>query len=138
MPIYDVSERHRILVAADRETVFRAIREADLASGTLTRVLLAVRGIRARARRLAAFERAGFRIVAERPPEEILIGLVGKFWTPRGGLCAGVSAASFAAGPPAGHALAGWNFRVAAGPQSTTELTTETRVRCAPDARAKF
>jgi hypothetical protein len=162
MPVYDVVERHQTVVRAAPDVVFRAIREADLAGGPVTRALLAVRVLPAatlalarspraalaewRARRaerrrgmdLAAFERAGFRVVAERAPEELVIGLLGKFWTPRGGLCAEVSTAHFAAGPPVGYALAGWSFSVVPRSDGRTDLRTETRVWCAPDARAKF
>jgi hypothetical protein len=66
-----------------------------------------------------------------------MIGLLGKFWTSRGGLC-DVTAAHFAAGPPVGYALAGWNFTVAARADGRCDLCTETRVWCAPDARVKF
>jgi hypothetical protein len=162
MPVYDVVERHRIFVRAAPDIVFAAIREADLGRGPLTRTLLALRAIPAgalafvraprsaaaewRARqsrrrnglRLADFERAGFRIVAEHRPEELVIGLLGKFWTPRGGICATVTADTFTAGPPPGFALAGWSFTVVPAGDGVVELRTETRVRCAPDARGKF
>jgi hypothetical protein len=49
-----------------------------------------------------------------------------------------VSADHFTAAPLAGHALAGWSFTVVPRADGTTELRTETRVRCAPDARIKF
>lgn len=88
--------------------------------------------------RLRDFERAGFSVVAERVPEEVVIGLLGSFWMPRGGLCADVTAETFRAGPPEGQALAGWNFTVVCLPDSCSELRTETRVRCAVDARWKF
>jgi hypothetical protein len=162
MPRYDVRECHRTLVRATPEAVFAAIRETDLAGGPVTRALLATRLLPAallalarsprsalaefRTRRdkrrqgvgLANFERAGFRVVAERAPEELVIGVLGKFWTPRGGLGADVSAAHFAAGPPPGYALAGWSFTTAPRVDGRTELRTETRVWCAPDARARF
>jgi hypothetical protein len=162
MPSYDVVERHRILVRAAPAVVFAAIREADLGGGPLTRVLLAIRALPAallaigrspgaaavewRARRasqgrvlrLADFERAGFRVLAEQAPWELMIGLLGKFWTPRGGLCTEVTRAHFASGPPPGHALAGWNFTVAPHGAGGSVLCTETRVRCAPDARVRF
>lgn len=162
MPLYDVVERHQTVVRAAPDLVFQAIRETDLAGGLVTRAFLAVRVLPAavlalarspraalaelRARRterrrgldLAAFERAGFRVIAERAPEELVIGLLGKFWTPRGGLNAEVSTAHFASGPPAGYALAGWNFSVAPRVDGRTDLRTETRVWCAPDARARF
>ncbi|MEO7366749.1 MAG: hypothetical protein ABIZ36_02255 [Gemmatimonadaceae bacterium] len=162
MPEYDVVERHRIIVRAPPAVVFRAIREANLSGGPITRALLAIRSIpaaiitifqspraakaeyrdRASTRggviRLRDFERAGFSVVAERAPEELVIGLLGRFWTPRGGLCSDVTAETFHGGPPEGQALAGWNFTVVRSPDSCSELRTETRVRCAVDARWKF
>lgn len=45
MPVYDVVERHRIFVGAAPDTVFAAIREADLGRGPLTRTLLALGAI---------------------------------------------------------------------------------------------
>jgi len=162
MPQYDVLERHRITVRAAPDVVFRSIREANLAGGPITRALLALRAapaavvavvrsprtawgeLRDRVAvpqgvvRLHDFEQAGFRIVAECAPHELVIGLLGRFWTPRGGLCAGVTAETFRAGPPQGLALAGWNFTVALRPDGSSELRTETRVWCATDVRWKF
>ena len=165
MPTYDVVERHRTLVRAEPEVVYAAIREADLAGGPLARVLmtvrlipsavigllrsprLAMREVRERSERqrngggkvrLSDFERSGFRVVAERAPEELVVGLLGKFWTPRGGLHPDVSAGDFRTGPPNGLALAGWNFTVTRRDDGFSELATETRVWCAPDVRANF
>ena len=158
MPVYDVVERHRTLVRAAPATVFSAIKSFDLSDSLLTRALLFIRAVPAllvalvrsprtvlaepRARRaelrFADFERAGFRVVAERPPEELVIGALGKFWAVRGALRADISSAHFASGPPAGYALAGWNFTVVPRQDGTSELGTETRVLCAPDVRVKF
>jgi hypothetical protein len=162
MPVYDVAERHRTIVHAAPEVVFSAIRSADLSGGVTTRALLIARAapaafvafmrsprtaltdVRARLAqrrgglRLATFERAGFAIVDERAPDELVIGLLGRFWTPGGALCAGVSARDLTDAPPEGYAVAGWNFTVTRRADGTTELRTETRVRCAADARAKF
>ncbi len=162
MPQYDVVERHRTLIRASPNIVFDAIREADLAGGRITRALLALRAAPAallaiarspraawtehnarasaqqRVVRLRDFERAGFHIVAERAPDELVIGLLGRFWTPRGDLCAEVTTDTFRAGPPVGMVLAGWNFTVLARPDGSSELRTETRVWCSADARWKF
>jgi hypothetical protein len=162
MPVYDVVERHRIIVHATPEIVFDAIRAANLGRGPLTRTLLTVRAVpaaviaflrspraaraewrarrsgRRRGLRLADFERTGFRVVAERRPAELVIGLLGRFWTPRGGLHPEVTRAHFSAVPPQGFALAGWNFSVIPCGDGVVELRTETRVWCAPDARLKF
>jgi hypothetical protein len=75
---------------------------------------------------------AAFTLIAETPGEEFVLGIMGRFWTPTGGVV-GASADRFRHLPPAGLAQAVWNFRVeprAGG----TELTTETRVRCADAA----
>ncbi|MEO6528736.1 MAG: hypothetical protein ABIP93_19115 [Gemmatimonadaceae bacterium] len=162
MPQFDVVERHSTLVRAPAGIVFNSIREADLAGGPVARVLLALRFVpatlaavvrspraawteirdrvstRQRVVRLHDFEGAGFRVVAERAPEELVIGLLGRFWTLRGGACADVAADTFRAGPSAGLALAGWNFIVTPQPGGSSELRTETRVWCAPDVRWKF
>jgi hypothetical protein len=165
MPTYDVVERHRTLVRAAPDVVYAAIREADLAGGPLARTLMAIRLMPAaviallrsprramvelherdeRRRkssggvRLADFERSGFHVVAECAPEELVIGLLGKFWTPRGALRDTVNVADFRAGPPSGLALAGWNFTTLRHADGLTELATETRVWCAPDVRANF
>lgn len=162
MPVYDVVERHRTLVRASPESVYRAIRSVNLAGGPVTRTLMSVRLLPAavagllrsparaaaelRARRadrrsevrLADLERAGFRVVAERAPCELVLGVLGTFWTLRGGLCPTVGVEDFRAGPPSGRALAGWNFTVAPVDEEWSLLATETRVRCAPDARVAF
>lgn len=160
MPRFDVVERHRTRVRASPTEIFAALREADLSGGGLTRSLLALRAIPAallafarspraaaaelrarrarRGARLPDLERAGFHVVAERPPQELLIGLVGRFWTPRGELGRCVTEESFRVGPPPGQALAGWNFTIAARGPGVSELRTETRVWCAPDALRKF
>ena len=158
MPVYDVAERHHTMVRAAPSTVFAAVKSLDLSDSLLVRALLFLRavpallvalvrsphtisaeaGARRAELRFADFERAGFRVVAEHAPEELVIGALGKFWTLRGALRGDVSIAHFAAAPPAGHALAGWNFAVVGRRDGTTELSTETRVRCAPDVRVRF
>lgn len=162
MPRYDVVERHRIIVRAAPGVVFRSLREADLSGNLVTRVLLALRAVpaaiaavvrsprsaraeyldrkemRRRGVRLQQFEQAGFRIVCENAPNELVIGLLGRFWTPRGAIVPDVTSETFRSGPGKGQALAGWNFSVIARDDGSTELRTETRVLCAADARWKF
>jgi hypothetical protein len=158
MPVYDVVERHHTTVRAAPATVFAAIKSFDLSDSLLTRLLLFVRALpgwlvamvrspsaaltqlrggRAELR-LADMERAGFKVVAEDAPRELVIGVLGKFWSVRGDRSPDVTAASFAAGPSRGYALAGWNFTVEANTDGSSELRTETRVWCADDVRARF
>lgn len=71
---------------------------------------------------------ATFTLIAEAPGEEFVLGIMGRFWTPTGGVVR-ASPDCFRHPPPPGLAQAVWNFRVEPG-VSGTELSTETRVRC--------
>jgi hypothetical protein len=75
--------------------------------------------------------------MAEAPGEEFVLAIMGRFWTPSGGLVK-ASADQLRSPPPAGLAQGFWNFRVE--PCGTgTILSTETRVRCGdPATRRRF
>ena len=153
LPEYLVVERHAIDVQAPPDVVYRAIRSADLAGAVGVRLLLALRalpaallggraGLAALAGRrrspvtLDDFQRHGFAVLAENPPKELLIGLVGAFWTPRGGLRV-TDAARFREPQPSGTARAAWNFVVEARDADSVRLSTETRVAPADAASAR-
>jgi hypothetical protein len=150
---YAVVERHAIDVKAPPEVVYLAIRSADLAGAFPARLLLALRALpaallggRAGLATLASrvrspitlheFERSGFVVLAENPPKELLIGLVGAFWKLRGGVRQ-TDATRFRARQPSGTARAAWNFVVDAGHAGTARLSTETRVEPADPASAR-
>lgn len=81
--------------------------------------------------------RLPFTLLDEAPGEEFVLGLMGRFWTPSGGVMA-ASADDFRRPPPAGLAQAAWNFRVTPSGDGTV-LSTETRVRCSDeDTRRRF
>lgn len=143
-PEYDVRERHSRQIAAPADRVFAALRTANLARSVTVRVLFALRGLPAlfhsiahgrvprlgaSVLRLADFEREGLTVLAERHNDELLIGLQGRFWRPRGDLDV-IDAASARQPIPVGRARAGWNFHLRSLPSGGTELVTETRVRC--------
>ena len=148
LPTFDVSERHRVRVRASAPATYAALKTTDLAGSALPRVLLflravpgallrGVRGLRDLAARrhvpilLSTFESAGFQILAERSPEEIVIGLEGRFWRPSGALCTPSAEAFLSRAPLAGTARAVWNFTVRDLGGGASELVTETRVLCA-------
>jgi hypothetical protein len=68
-------------------------------------------------------------LLAESPPEELVLGVTGRFWTLSGSLVPS-TAATFRDPPPHGLARGTWNFRLESLGEST-RLRTETRVRCA-------
>ena len=156
LPEYDVRERHRTRVHASPEATYAAVLTADLAAAPMARALLFARavpgalasgraGLRALRNRhrqpvtLRDFEARGFRIIAERAPHEIVIGLEGRFWLMGGGVCSPPATSFRSTAQAPGTARAIWNFTARETPSGATELATETRVRCADRAaRRRF
>ena len=158
LPAYDVSARYETVVRAPAARVYAAIWSADLAPLPV-RVLLGVRALpgvvlaslrdpreawrrlRGRTRGAATMREViaqGFLLLAEEPPREVVLGLVGAFWRPRGGVVR-VDPDSFRAPPPRGAARAAWNFHVAERGGTECVLSTETRVQCADElSRRRF
>lgn len=151
MPEPDVASRHSTTVHAGRETVYAHLLGLDFGRIPLVAALMAVRAIpallseprvtwrRMRAEAgaarlpLRALLGADFTLLQEAPPEELVLGLTGRFWTPTGGLVP-TARESFRDAPPAGIARATWSFRLDALTPGVTLLHTETRVRCADPA----
>jgi hypothetical protein len=155
---FDVSKRHAIAVAASCERVYEELLRYDFGDSAVSRLLMGLRGYgfrrkgagKARPASLSeGLERFGFTRLDEKPGEELVFGIVGKFWRLDGGFRR-VSAGGFAAFAEPGFAKAVWNLRVGGSglhlPHEGSglhlphcELSTETRVAClGDDARRKF
>lgn len=143
LPNYDVCERHRIKVRAPVNEVYSAVRELDLREAKLSMFLFRLRGLPAGKKaptcfKLDDFLKMRFILLGERANEELLLGLVGRFWTPSGELLR-LDAADFRDFNEPGFAKAAWNFSLAEQPDKTALLETETRVLCLDDAsRRRF
>jgi hypothetical protein len=150
LPAYDVNEVHSTRVAAPPDRVMAAVREVTSREVPLVVVLMALRTLPAmllrrrpfRLRRdlgrpvLAQATRGGFVVLAERP-DELVLGLVGRFWTSDGGVF-GIEGGDFVAFDAPGFAKAVMDFR-AQGVDGGTVLTTETRIRGTDEeARRRF
>ena len=134
LPRYDFHERHATVIHAPAERIWNVIRRGELATHPVVRALLAMRGLRARRTfSLDLFLEQGFCVLAEDPPREIVLGIEGPFWKPACKLSR-ADEQSFRQPVPPGVARAAWNFTIA----SDGTVTTETRVLCADDARARF
>lgn len=139
MPVYDVMERHQIIIQASPSSIYAALRTTDFGRPVLVRSLLALRALPSllrersrpadnRALTLDTILKGGFVLLSESKDKEIVIGLVGKFWTPTGCL-EQTDAEGFKRERRAGLARAAWNF--ALEPEgSATRVVTETRVQC--------
>lgn len=147
LPQFDVAASYAIGVAAPPERVWAAVRALEMRGSPVVRGLFLLRSLPAllahprrtlAARRegrrglgltLDQLLRGGFTLLGERPGEELLLGLVGRFWRTDGGIVR-VAAEEWRDWERPGYAKAAWNFTLAPGADGAVRLATETRVRC--------
>jgi hypothetical protein len=134
LPIYDVSERHCIKVHAAIDEVYDAVWRLDISRTKLTMLLFRLRGIPAgsfapNCFTLEDFLKMRFILLGDKPNEELLLGLVGRFWTASGELRR-LDAEGFRSFKEQGYAKAVWNFSLADQRDGSVLLETETRVYC--------
>lgn len=148
MPVCDVSEFHQTSICAPIQRVYDAVRTTDLGGSLIVRSLLRLRQLpaifttRSHTRNLNlnldAIIKGGFVLLGENPPNEIALGLVGRFWTLSGNRCS-LNVDEFRAFDRPGYAKAVWNFSVVEEKVGITRLATETRVHCLDDgSRLRF
>lgn len=139
LPAWDARERHSIVINAPAGEISQAMRRMDLRRARLTNLLFRLRGIPASANSsLAGLLKMGFVVLGEKPDEEFLLGLIGKFWRPDGNLIR-VEADDFVGFNRPGYAKAVWNFSLEEAADGANRLTTETRVFCTDAAsRLRF
>jgi len=129
LPRFDFAERHGIDIAAAPGVIDDCVRGLDLSGSRVVRALYRLRGLPATSLRIDGLERIGFRLLAHEPQRELVLGLIGRFWTAHGGLCR-FDAPDFAAFDEPGWAKAVWSFTITPLADGRTRLETETRVRC--------
>jgi hypothetical protein len=129
---YDFVERHGISIRATATEIYRATHEVDFSESLIIRWLLRLRGMSGTNVTLQSMERSRFKMLGETLNREMVIGLVGRFWT-IGGNLQKIDAESFKAFVTPGYAKAAWNFSLAADGDDT-RLSTETRIKCTDDA----
>ena len=144
MPEFDAVERHETRIRASPEAVWEAARTLDFGRSPVIRALFALRslpGLFSRGPRKPALGatldgllRNGFVLMGERPGEELLLGVAGRFWRPDGGIVR-LTADELRRFDRPGHAVGAWNFTLAEE-DGGVRLATETRVRCI-DAAAR-
>jgi hypothetical protein len=147
MPSCDVAERHHIRVSAPAEVTFAAAREADLLESPIARAIFRAREVilgsepdgTTRPRGLLALAQSlGWRILADVPGGEVVVGAVTQPWEANVTF-RGLSPDEFAAFNDPGYVKIAWTLR--ADPISPTEsiFRTETRaIATDASARARF
>jgi hypothetical protein len=146
LPRYEVIERHQTFVRATAAECYRSVTELDMAASPLTMVLMTLRGLPhllsgtvkpSLHLRLRDMVDAGFVVLADSPPHEIVLGVVGRFWRPASGIVR-LDKEQFLAFNAPGYARAAMNFQVVAA-DGGCAVQTETRVDCLDEgARRRF
>ena len=140
LPRFDVNEVHSTWLAAPPERVYDAVRRVRVGEIRLLAPLMAVRLLPAALMRrslpagrsgpvLDAMVASGFTPLGQRPPEEVAVSAIGRFWLPTAGESirevAGLE--EFVAFAEPGYAKAATDFRVV--PEGAgSRVTTETRI----------
>lgn len=147
-PNPDAVETHSIAIKASAATVHHALWTANLGGSPIIKLLMGLRSLpefilrggrlpRDRKITLQTIVNSGFGVLANEP-EEIVLGVTGKFWRPAGNLQP-FDRGSFAGAVPPGVAQGVWNFTMKEDSFGETILSTETRVTCGDRAsRRKF
>ena len=126
MPVGEVAERHQVQVEAPVEDTFAAAREMNVNRSALVRAIFAARTLPARLRGhtpgpssqslLDETLALGWRVLAERPDREIVVGAVTQPWKAEVTF-RGVDPEAFAAFAEPGYAKIVWTLEAcAAGP----------------------
>lgn len=129
MPDYDVREYHQTFIRASSEVVYSSLKATDFCGSWLVRNLMRLRagGRAAGTVTLEQFWQTGFLLLEDRPNEEVLLGLVGRFWTPSGGRLK-MAPDQFPAFNDPRYGKVVFNFLLTEQPDGTL-LSTETRVK---------
>jgi hypothetical protein len=132
MPSYDVHEVHSLWVPAAPADAYAAVKAVSAREvrlfGPLMRLRTFGRSGRAfdpQAPLLAEMVKVGFMPLGERPGEEVVLGAIGRFWSPFGNKPRVVE--DFVAFAEPGYAKAALNFTVRSEREGS-RITTETRI----------
>jgi hypothetical protein len=143
MPEYDVHEVHELWVPADPAAAYDAVLAVSASEvrlfGPLMRLRTLGRSSRvfdARKPLLGEMKRIGFVELGDRPGEEVVVGAIGRFWSPLGNRPRPTT--DFAGFDEPGYAKAAMNFTVSTDGKGS-RITTETRIAGTdPAATRKF
>lgn len=148
---YEIADRHEIVVVAPADTTLQATRAIDLLGSRTARLLVRARrlifrqkprkpnGKPALAHRLVEdMTAAGWRVLAEIPGREIVLGTATKPWAAASGFRP-IEPEDFAAFAEPDYVKLVWTLRAEPQPDGTCVLRSETRgLATDVDARRKF
>ena len=140
---YDFVEKHKININSSKEKVFQAIWSLDINKSKIIRILFSLRGFYGMlglGKKPANLEhiglsfeelikKSGFIPLEEVRNQEIVVGLVGKFWQPTGKIQR-LKATDFMNYYQTGYGKVAWNLYIMQNTGNNVTLSTETRIRC--------
>src|SRR5688500_9400651 len=86
LPDYDFEERHGISIHADPADIYRAANEIDFGESFIISWLFRLRRLSGRNVTLRSLKRSRFEILGESLDREMVLGIIGRFWTIGGDL----------------------------------------------------
>ncbi|QQS42880.1 MAG: hypothetical protein IPM63_08085 [Acidobacteriota bacterium] len=143
LPTYDVSNTYAVTVNDIASKVYPIVRKMDISDADVTMFLFQLRGIASKCGGGQEFDldsllKMGFVILEEKTNHELVLGLIGKPWTPDGCLV-DFNAEEFKDFDRPGYAKIAWNFSVKSAGTGICQLATETRIQCTDEeSRWKF
>ena len=133
LPEYDIVERHRAVIDLPRDELWEAFQQTDFSRSFWIRFLFRLRGLAVKQgipipMTFTSMERWRFKLLDAAEPEYMVIGLVGKFWTPTGHLQR-IDRKSFLENSWEGFAKTAFSFEFEPLEDGSTVVATETRIQ---------
>jgi hypothetical protein len=136
LPEYQFSKVHKIKVNASADEVYKAVKGLNMGGSFFIRWLFRLRGLPGSAITLMGAQKMGFAWLGDNEGEELLLGLVGRFWNVRGHIQK-IDKETFISFNKPGFAKTAWNFRLDQTGGNETGLSTETRILCTDEESLK-
>lgn len=135
LPEYEVQASYRTRVKAPADTAYAAIRAMDMRDSPAVKALYALRGLPKGSLTLEGMLKWGFVLLADEPPQELVFGLTGRFWTHRPEIRR-LDAEAFRLFDLPGYAKAAGNIRIEPADDGCVLVSTETRIH-STDTRSR-
>lgn len=137
LPSYEVSARYEAVIHAPPDRVFQAVRSLDASGSPIVRWLFRLRGLPSSMLSLDGMLKFGFILLGETSPQELVLGLVGRFWSHSAGIQS-ISPENFIEFNQDGFAEAVANISLSKQADGMTRVATETRVLCLGEASRRW
>lgn len=133
LPQYEFKARYHIDINAPVEQTYSIARNLDMCDSPIVRRLFRLRGLPQSGLTFESMSKWGFILLADKPSQEIVFGLIGRFWTPFPEIQR-IRPDAFARFNLPGFAKAAGNFSFTPLSNGGVRVTTETRVQCLCDS----